>query len=123
MPVYMMQMAYTAEAWSSLVKDPEDRAKMARALAEDLGGTNLGFWLSLGEHDVVAVFELPDQSSAAALAMAVAAGGAVREIKTTPLISPDEAVKAMTRAQTLEYHPPAAMWSSRRSWSGPDTAS
>ena len=119
MPVYMTQLSYTPEAWASLVKDPEDRAKMAQSLAESLGGRNLGFWLSLGEHDVMAVFELPDQLSAASLAMAVAAGGAISDVKTTALLSTDEAVKAMKRAQTLEYHPPGAMWSARREWSQP----
>lgn len=119
MPVYMMEMAYTSEAWSSLVKDPEDRAKMAQSLAESLGGKNLGFWLSLGEYDLVAVFELPDQSSVAALSIAVSAGGAIRAIKTTALMSTDEAVKALSKAQTLEYHPPGAMWSARQSWAEP----
>ena len=93
MPVYMMQLAYTSEAWSALVKAPEDRAKVARSLAESLGGQSLGFWLSLGDYDVVALFDLPDQSSVAALGMAVAAGGAIRDAKTTPLMSTDDALE------------------------------
>ena len=119
MPVYMTQLAYTSEAWSALVKDPEDRAKTARSLAEAAGGKSLGYWLSLGDYDVVALFDLPDQTSVAALNMAVAAGGAIRDVRTTPLMSPDEAVKAMTKAQTLEYRPPGVMWSARKSWSEP----
>ena len=121
MPVYMMQLAYTSEAWSALVKAPEDRAKVARSLAESLGGQSLGFWLSLGDYDVVALFDLPDQSSVAALGMAVAAGGAIRDAKTTPLMSTDDALKAMVKAQAVEYQPPAAMWSARTSWSQPSS--
>ena len=119
MPAYLLQLSYTSEAWSALVKDPEDRARMARSLAEAAGGRNLGFWLTLGDHDAVALFEMPDQTSVAALTMAVAAGGAVSDIKATPLMSPDEAVKAMAKAQTLEYRPPGVMWSARKSWSEP----
>jgi uncharacterized protein with GYD domain len=119
MSVYMMQLAYTSEAWSALLKAPEDRAKVARSLAESLGGENLGFWLSLGDYDVVALFDLPDQMSVAALSMAVSAGGAIRDAKTTPLMSTDEAMRAMTKAQTVEYSPPAAMWSARTAWSEP----
>ncbi|WP_433505459.1 GYD domain-containing protein [Pseudonocardia halophobica] len=117
MTLYMMQMIYTNEAWTALVKDPEDRALMARSLAEDLGGTNVGFWLSLGEHDLVTIFDLPDQASAAALSMAISAGGAVSDVKTTVLMSPQEAVRAMNKAQSLEYRPPRAMWAAREDWS------
>ena len=119
MPVYMLQLAYTTEAWSTLVKDPEDRARMARSLAESLNGRNVGFWAAFGEYDLVAIYEMPDDTSMAALAMAVSAGGAIKAIKTTVLMSTDDAVKAMTRAQKLEYHPPGAMWSARKEWSTP----
>ena len=119
MPVYMVQLAYTSDAWSNLVKKPEDRAKMARSLAESLNGRNLGSWVAFGEYDLVAIFDMPDHTAMAALAMAVAAGGAIKDIKTTALMTMDEAVKAMTRAQAVEYHPPGTMWSARREWSEP----
>jgi hypothetical protein len=38
--------------------------------------------------------------------MAVAAGGAVKEIKTTPLMQPDEGFDAMLLAQGAGYRPP-----------------
>jgi uncharacterized protein with GYD domain len=117
MPVYMMQMAYTSEVWATLVKNPEDRTKSAQSLAESLGGRSLGFWLSFGEYDLLAIFEMPDAVSIAALAMAVAAGGALKDIKTTPLISTHDGVQAMSRAQTLAYTPPGVPWSARKSWS------
>jgi uncharacterized protein with GYD domain len=101
------------------VKDPEDRAKIAQTLAESLKGKNLGFWAAFGEYDLVALYEMPDQTAMAALAMAVVAGGAIKEIKTTPLMTTDEAVKAMKRAQSLEYAPPGKMWSARAEWSKP----
>src|SRR4029450_12768252 len=47
-----------------------------------------------------------DNVNAAAVSMAVAAGGAVKEIKTTPLMQPDEGFDAMLLAQGAGYRPP-----------------
>jgi hypothetical protein len=41
------------------------------------------------------IADLPDNISAAAVAMAFAAGGACESVETTPLITPEEAVQAM----------------------------
>lgn len=54
----------------------------------------------------MAVAELPDNASAAALAMAIGAGGAVRDYKTTILMSMDEAIEAMRKAGGAGYRPP-----------------
>jgi len=65
----------------------------------------VGGWLSFGDQDVVIVVEMPDNVSAAALAVAVAAGGSLRRIKTTPLFTFDEAVSAFKKAATSGYTP------------------
>ena len=50
--------------------------------------------------------ELPDNTDAAAFAMAVYAGGAVKAFKTTPLLSVEEGVEAMRKAQGAGYRRP-----------------
>jgi hypothetical protein len=37
MALYMVQFAYTAEAWTAFTKHPEDRTAAVTALAEKLG--------------------------------------------------------------------------------------
>jgi hypothetical protein len=54
------------------------------------------------------LFDVPDNTNAAAVSMAVAAGGAVKEIKTTPLMAPDEGFDAMLLAQGAGYRPPGS---------------
>ena len=46
----------------------------------------------------VVILEMPDNVSAAAFAMAIAAGGACHRVKTTPLLSVDEDMTAMKKA-------------------------
>jgi len=58
----------------------------------------LGFWYAFGEFDGVFIAELPDNVSAAAVAMAVGSTGALSAFETTPLIGMDEAQDAMRKA-------------------------
>jgi len=48
---------------------------------------------------------MPDNFSAAAFAMAKAAGGAWHYVKTTPLLSVDEGMTAMKKAGGSGYKP------------------
>jgi uncharacterized protein with GYD domain len=107
MPLFLAQVSYTAEAMAALVSNPRDRLnEVFNPLMQELGGRTHGAWFSFGEYDVVVVYEVPDNVSAAATSMVIGAGGAVTAIKTTPLISTDEAVEAFSRAKSLSYKPP-----------------
>ncbi len=59
-----------------------------------------------GEYDVGAILQVPDHVSVAAFSMAVSAGGAVKSIKTTPLMSMEEGVEAMKKASGSGYQAP-----------------
>jgi uncharacterized protein with GYD domain len=106
MPVYMIQAAYTGEAWSRLVQRPENRMDALRPVVEKLGGQLLAWYYAFGDYDVVVLVDLPGNVNAAAASMAVAAGGAVKAFKTTPLMSPDDGFDAMLMAQGAGYRPP-----------------
>ena len=103
---YLFQCSYTAEAWASLVQNPRNRLEAVRSVVEKLGGSMENGWTAFGEYDVVAVLQMPDNVSVAAFSMAVAAGGAVKSIKTTPLMSMEEGVEAMKKASGSGYQPP-----------------
>ena len=106
MPYYLFHGSYTAEAWADLVKKPQNRTEVVRSAIENLGGTLVGAWLSFGEDDVVAICSLPDNVSAAAFSLAVAAGGALKSSKTMPLMTFEEGVEAMKKAAKSSYRPP-----------------
>lgn len=106
MPQYLLRAAYTPDAWAAMVKSPQNRLDAVRPVVEKLGGKIEGGWLAFGEHDVVLICQLPNNVSAAAFSMAAAAGGAMKPVKTTPLMTIEEAMEAMRKAGGLGYTPP-----------------
>ena len=105
MPGYLLQVAYSAEALAGLIADPQNRADVVRTSIENLGGNVVGSWMSFGEYDLVVVIEMPNNVAAAASALAVAGGGSVKTVKTTPLLSLEEGVAALKKASTSGYKP------------------
>jgi uncharacterized protein with GYD domain len=106
MAYYMVQVAYTPEALATLIKHPQNRLEVIRPVAEQLGGKVEQAWMSFGEYDVVVVCQMPDNLSAAAFALAAGAGGALKAIKTTPLLTIEEGVEGMKKAAKAGYRPP-----------------
>lgn len=110
MAYYLIQGSYTPEAWADLVKNPQNRLELNRAIAENLGVTIVGGWLAFGEYDFVLIIQAPDNTSEAAFSMVGWAGGALKSVKTTPLMTWEEGVEAMKKAGTVaaEYKPPSS---------------
>jgi uncharacterized protein with GYD domain len=103
MPSYLVQASYTVEALQALMKKPQDRTKVVSMAVEKLGGKLIGLWLSFGDQDIVAIMELPNNISAAAIALAIAAGGALKSTKTTPLLTIDQGISALKKAASSGY--------------------
>jgi uncharacterized protein with GYD domain len=108
LPLYLSRFSYTTDAMKAMLNQPQDRSAAAREVAESLGGNLLGFWFAFGEFDGVFLMEGPDNASAAAVAMAVGASGAISEIETTVLLDMDEAQDAMRKAAAATYRPPGS---------------
>ena len=105
MPHYLHQVAYSREAWEALLKKPQDRIEAVRPAIEKLGGKIKSAWFAFGEYDIVLITEMPDNASAAGIAMAFAGGGACKGVHTTPLLSVEEAIQAMRKAGESGYRP------------------
>jgi uncharacterized protein with GYD domain len=106
MAAYLVQVAYTPEAWATMMKNPQNRQEAIAPVVERLGGRLEALWLAFGEYDTVAIVQMPDNVSAAAFGIAASGGGAVKAFKTTPLMSPQEGVEAMRKAGGAGYRPP-----------------
>jgi uncharacterized protein with GYD domain len=102
----MLQASYTSDAWATQIQNPQNRAEQIQAVTEAAGGRLLCFYYAFGENDVVALAELPDNISAAALSIAAAGGSATKSIKTTVLMTPEEGLEAMRQASGTGYRPP-----------------
>ena len=106
MAKYLIPGSYTGAAWAAQIADPKNRIEVVRPAFEKMGGSIESAYLSFGEGDLVIIADMPDNVSAAALSMAVSAGGGVTNLKTTPLISVEAAVSAMKKAAEITYAPP-----------------
>jgi uncharacterized protein with GYD domain len=106
--LFMYQAAYTAESLAAQIRDPKDRLEVAaRPVVEAAGGKLLAGGFCFGEYDIVVIYEASDDTAAAAIALAVAAGGAVRSAKTTKLLSGQEWIDSLRKAQGVaaQYRP------------------
>ena len=101
MPMCLFQGKYTPETFKKLIAKPQDRTATVRKLVEAAGGKLHHLLYAFGEHDVVALLEYPDNTSAAAAIMAVAAGGALSAGQTTVLLTAAEAQAAMKKAGAI----------------------
>jgi uncharacterized protein with GYD domain len=109
----MIQAAYTPEALQVLVKTPQNRTEVVRAAVEHMGGKLVGNWACFGDYDTIVIVEMPTNVEAAAIAIAVAAGGSCKAIKTTPLLTTEETVEAVKRAGSTGYKSVAAATANR----------
>lgn len=105
MALYLYQAAYTAESIAAQIKEPQDRIEAVRPALDALGAKILAGGFPFGEYDVLVVYEAPDDTAAASVAMAVAAGGAIRSAKTTRLLSGQEWIESLRKAQGSQYRP------------------
>ncbi len=108
MPMYLTSFSYTPEAWASMIRRPEDRRTAAQSYVESVGGRLHGFWYAFGRHDGFTLWEAPDDVSMAAVALALASGGALRSCETTVLLTVEETLDALARARDVRYRPPGA---------------
>ncbi len=108
MPTYMTSFDYEGQAWRLMAEHPEDREAAARAVVEAAGGRLVAWYWMFGDHDGLLVYEVPSAGVAAAVLVAVAASGSVRNLRTSRLLSSEEAQQAMGLAGGLAaaYAPP-----------------
>jgi uncharacterized protein with GYD domain len=105
MASFLVQVSYTPEALSALISKPQNRMAIVKKTIENLGGALTGAWMSFGDYDLVMILEMPNNVSAAALALAAAAGGSLKSIKTTPLLSVEQGNAALKKAAKSGYSP------------------
>ena len=106
MPVYLSQLAYTADAWAALVAKPADRTDVVRSLVEQIGGRLISLYYCFGTYDAVVLTEAPDNQSISAALLAAVAPGHVKTISSAALFTPQEMVGVLRRAGELKLcHP------------------
>jgi uncharacterized protein with GYD domain len=103
-PKYLIEASYTLEGVKGVQSAGGSSRRDAIArVAESVGGRLETFYFAFGDRDVFTIVDLPDNESAAAVALTVnAAGGA--SARTVVLMEPEEVDAAAKRS--VDYRPP-----------------
>jgi uncharacterized protein with GYD domain len=106
MPKYMWTGSYTVEVTKGVIAESgSSRKAVIEKMLASMGGKLESFYFSFGTDDVVIIVDAPDNVSAAAVGLTVAASGAVRG-KMTVLLTVEEIDKATKKSPA--YRPPGA---------------
>lgn len=106
MPKYLWSGSYTAEGIKALMAEGGTARRTAISrLADSLGGRLDAMYFSFGSSDVFAIFDMPDNVTAAAVQLAVGSSGSIQG-GVTVLITPEE-LDAATRKAPV-YRPPGS---------------
>ena len=82
MSTYISLIDYTQDGIVA-IKDSPKRLSAVKRLAKNMGGKVKHFYLTIGDHDLVAVYEMPDEATAAKFLLTVGSVGAIRTTTLT----------------------------------------
>jgi uncharacterized protein with GYD domain len=106
MPKYLLKATLSAEGTQGTLKEGGTARRAAvEQTVKNAGGSLESFYYAFGGTDVYVIVELPDNSTAAAVAMGVSAAGSVRG-ETVVLLTPEEIDAAA--GKNVTYRPPGA---------------
>jgi uncharacterized protein with GYD domain len=98
MPIYISRGRFTSEAVKGMLAKPENREEAVVKLYKSTGGRLVGWYLTFGRTDWLAIGEFPDEKAAAAAVLAASAGGSLSDIETTIARSAKDAVATFESA-------------------------
>ncbi len=91
MPIYISRGRFTSAAIKGMLAKPENREDAVAKLFSSVGGRLIGWYLTFGHHDWLAIGEFPDEKAAASAILAAAAGGSLSDIETTVAMTAKDA--------------------------------
>ena len=108
MAKYMFRTNYTQSGLKGLLAEGgSGREAALRQTVESVGGTLEGFYYALGDCDLYLIADVPDEATATALALNIAAAGALT-VQTTVLLSAQDIDAAVAKSKSVQYRPPGA---------------
>ena len=107
MAKYMLTASYSSEGIKGLLADGgTSRVAVVEELAKGVGGTIESIYFSFGGNDIMIIADIPDNASAAAIALTVGSTGALASFNTTVLLTPAEMDAAAQKSPA--YRAPGA---------------
>jgi uncharacterized protein with GYD domain len=104
MPKFLFLASYSPEGLKGVQSaGGSSRRETISRLAESVGGTLESFHFAFGERDAYVIVDLPDNESAAAIALTANSSGTV-SVETVALLTPEEVDAAAKRS--VDFSPP-----------------
>ena len=105
---YLIEVGYTAEAWSAQVEAQANVVDRITPALKACGGRIESIYYAFGDADLIGIMDFKTPEDAAAFALAVTASGALRSYKTTPLLTVEQGIASLKRAAQARksYTPP-----------------
>ncbi len=104
MAKYLIEANYVGDGVKGLLKEGgTSRRTAVEEAAKTVGGSVDAFYYAFGETDAYVIIDVPDNVTAAGLALTVAASGTVT-LRTTVLIAPEDVDRAVKASPS--YRPP-----------------
>src|SRR5258708_18638609 len=82
---------FTSKAIKGMPAKLDNREEAVANLFKSVGGKLIGWYLTFGQHDWLAIGEFPNEKAAASAILAAAAGGSLSDIETTVAMTAKEA--------------------------------
>src|SRR6476620_6619973 len=98
MSQFLFQVSYTSDSWAKQVRDQGNVLERIQPLLDGCKGRVDSCFYAFGDYDLVLIADFPGPEEAASFSLAAIAGGSVKTIKTTPLLTVDQGLAAMARA-------------------------
>lgn len=108
---YLIEVGYTPQSWNAQIDTKANVVERITPALDACGAKLQCLYYAFGDVDVLGVIDFPTPEDAAAFALAVGASGALRLFRTTPLLSIDQGIDALRRADEVRkvYSPPLSV--------------
>lgn len=95
MTTYIVLLNWTEQGMKAIGESPR-RLDAAKALLQEMGGSFKAFYMTMGNYDMVAICEAPDDAVAARFALTLGSQGSVRS--QTLKAFPEEAYREIIKS-------------------------
>src|ERR1700740_645840 len=91
MPIFISRGRFTSDAIKGMLAKPENREEAVAKLFKSVGGKLIGWYLTFGPHDFLAIGECLGEKAPASAVLAAAGGGSLSEVETTVAMTAKDA--------------------------------
>ena len=109
MPLYLSRFSYTPETWGRLIRNPEGKAERPlRRTSSRLAANSMGSGTPSGRTTATISGRPPTTCRWPQLRLRLVAVDGCRSFETTVLLTVDDAIAALRKAEQVRYRAPGA---------------